>query len=581
MLLSKLAEYASCIGELPAMYQRKLVRNVLLLGSNGQFFGMITLGDEKSKGLPMNVPVRRRNGIRPCLLADSAEYVLGLSPKRPERAALMHQAFVELVCDCASKTGEPTVQAVATFLNNLSIEALELPADFDCTARITFDVDESYPIDLPAVQSYWAKTNASIDQVEQEGVECLLCPNIAPAVEKVPITVNGLPGGEKGGTAIVSAYDVSGWSYGLEKTLNAPICESCAIRCTNALNSLLEDRRTHFYTEGLVYISWTKENNPVAHTMLPTITECKPEDVQKLLKSPTEGKLSTTRGSNQLYTAVLSSRSGRIIIHDWMETTLSHAQNNLTRYFELQRLQTPTGKDHWFPLWQLLKAVVRPKSKEKAPDFVGEALFRLAFHGGKLPYSLLSLVLGRLRAGRSETEQPYVSPSQAALIKMVLLTQDNTHWLKNITTERNQIMVQLEKECQEPAYLCGRLLAILEALQKDALDNLNTTIVDRYYGTASTAPASAFPMLMRNAQEHLSKLRRQSHKTFEYYSYRFRQILGSLQEFPPTLKLIEQGLFGLGYWHQNAVENKTQFARSKQNSLSEEIKQEAKADGSN
>lgn len=69
-------------------------------------------------------------------------------------------------------------------------------------------------------------------------------------------------------------------------------------------------------------------------------------------------------------------------------------------------------------------------------------------------------------------------------------------------------LVRLDPANRDQAYLCGRLLAVLEATQRAALGDVNATIVDRYFGTASSAPASVFGRLLRGAQPHLGKLRR-------------------------------------------------------------------------
>ena len=67
----------------------------------------------------------------------------------------------------------------------------------------------------------------------------------------------------------------------------------------------------------------------------------------------------------------------------------------------------------------------------------------------------------------------------------------------------------------DPAYNLGRVLAVFENLQ-DKYHNYERKgvgIVERYYGTASSAPASAFPLLCRLARHHLSKLKREKKKT--------------------------------------------------------------------
>ena len=116
-------------------------------------------------------------------------------------------------------------------------------------------------------------------------------------------------------------------------------------------------------------------------------------------------------------------------------------------------------------------------------------------------------------------------------------------------------MVQLNPEHASAAYQCGRALAILEEIQRAAMPGVNATIVDRFYGTASTAPASVFPRLVRGARPHLAKLerdRRGAHIALQ--EGLIEEILGHLAGFPTTLRLREQGLFALGYYHQRAFD---------------------------
>jgi len=100
-----------------------------------------------------------------------------------------------------------------------------------------------------------------------------------------------------------------------------------------------------------------------------------------------------------------------------------------------------------------------------------------------------------------------------------------------------------------PAYQCGRLLAALEAIQRAAV-HARATMVDRFYGTASSAPASVFGVLMRGSQSHLGKLRKTKPRLHHYFDKQLSEITDRLDSFPRTLTLEEQGLFALGYYHQ-------------------------------
>jgi CRISPR-associated protein Csd1 len=98
------------------------------------------------------------------------------------------------------------------------------------------------------------------------------------------------------------------------------------------------------------------------------------------------------------------------------------------------------------------------------------------------------------------------------------------------------------------AYKCGRLLAVIERIQSAAIGNPNATLTDRYYGSASTAPARVFGVLLRMTQPHLSKLRKQNQGQAIALERALQDAMPD--QFPTTLSLTEQGLFALGYYHQ-------------------------------
>jgi len=104
----------------------------------------------------------------------------------------------------------------------------------------------------------------------------------------------------------------------------------------------------------------------------------------------------------------------------------------------------------------------------------------------------------------------------------------------------------------EPAYRLGRLFSVLERIQFVAQPGINTTIRDRYYGAASSTPGAVFPTLMRLKNAHLKKLTPAREIFFEKL---LGEICGNLEqpvlaEFPRQMNLHDQGLFALGYYHQ-------------------------------
>ncbi len=112
---------------------------------------------------------------------------------------------------------------------------------------------------------------------------------------------------------------------------------------------------------------------------------------------------------------------------------------------------------------------------------------------------------------------------------------------------------ELDRESRDAAYNCGRLLAELEALQRAAIPGVKATIVDRYYGAASSTPASVFGTLMRGHTAHIGKVRKERPGVGAAIQDRIGEIttnIGSV--FPTALTMREQAVFALGYYHQRA-----------------------------
>ena len=104
----------------------------------------------------------------------------------------------------------------------------------------------------------------------------------------------------------------------------------------------------------------------------------------------------------------------------------------------------------------------------------------------------------------------------------------------------------LDPACNAPAYRLGRLFAVLEKLQYSALGKINATIVDRFYGAASTRPGTVFPQLLKLAQSHVKKS-----SAGGYFQSRMGEIITGLGvAFPAMLSLEEQGQFALGFYHE-------------------------------
>jgi len=259
MLLQELVEYSYRLDDVPpAMYNNEPVYYWIELDAKGGLLGIVPVEPEEGKR-PKKVSVPslvRSAGVKAKLLADNAEYVLGLGREtsKPERVTQCHQAFVELVERCADDTGEISVQAVAHFLQGRAPENVALPDGFDGTRTMAFHVDGTDPMQLPSVQSWWKRAAG-----EGQVMQCLVCGNERPAMERLQIKLKGIPGGQASGLAIISANEDAYLSYGLEASYTAPTCQDCSDRFMKSANALVADANTRLRIGHAVYAFWTRE----------------------------------------------------------------------------------------------------------------------------------------------------------------------------------------------------------------------------------------------------------------------------------------------------------------------------------
>jgi CRISPR-associated protein Csd1 len=474
--------------------------------------------------------------VRALLLADKADYVLGYTApgKSPERVSDCHEAFVDLIDRCVAATQEPAVLAVQRFLADDPLAAVELPEQFDPGGTITFRVEGVFPIDLPAVQEFWVEQNSSAEDIMQ----CVVCGQEKPVLKRLQAKIKGVPGGQTSGTSIISANADAFTSYGLEASLVSPTCGDCGERFTKAANWLLASEANSIRIGGIAFIFWTREQT--VFNFMTYFSDPQPEQVRDLIGSVRSGRRKPEIDDTPFYATSLSGSGGRAVVRDWLDTTVGQVQRSLAVWFQRQEVVTGSGEPH-VPLGIRALAFATVREPRDLATPTARALLRGAMSGTPLPWDLLFQAVRRNRA-----EQRVTRP-RAALIKLVLLSQQREH--------KEDYMVQLDPGNRDPAYLCGRLMAVLENAQQAAIPGVNTTVVDRFYGTASTAPVSVFSRLLSGVQPHLAKLRRDNRGAYIAIQARMEEILSGLSGdtgFPRTFTLQEQGIFALGYYHQRA-----------------------------
>ena len=549
MILQRLKDFFPRMPDAsPTMYKKSAVKWAVDLDGSGNLVGYVPLSgggsSTRDRGKPMLVPtVVKTSGIRAILLADNAEYALGL-PKDSKTTA-RHRAFCDLVKECADSTKDADVEAVVKFLEARAGSTEDLPKEMKPEDVVTFRVNDRFPVNTRSVQDFWARAS---QKGQGEQMQCLICGNVGPAEESTTIKIKGIPGGQPSGTAVISANAPAFESYGLRRNLTSPVCRSCSEAFAKSINYMIEADQHHLRVGPIIFLFWTREENEFSPATL--VSKPGEKEVQDLIDSHRTGKWSQVADPPVFYATAFSASGGRAVVRDWLETTVPRVKMMLARWFALQRIvETDGAPGRPFGVYALAASLYL-KPNEQMVANVPRALIRCALQGGSLPDWLLAQAL------RRNVAEQGVTRNRAALIKAVLLSQ--------IHDIQEGYMEKLDSTCKSPGYLCGRLLAELEAAQYQALQP-TATLVDRFYGAASSSPAIVFGNLLRGLQAHMAKLRKDRPRVFHAIDGRLQDIMSQIGDFPKTLNLKEQALFALGYYHQKAANRAAAIAHKEEN----------------
>ena len=106
---------------------------------------------------------------------------------------------------------------------------------------------------------------------------------------------------------------------------------------------------------------------------------------------------------------------------------------------------------------------------------------------------------------------------------------------------------ELDEQNNSKAYLCGRLFALICKLQYKAQGEVNSSIRDRFFASASCNPSRTMGILLTKYVPVYQK------KTKGAYSKSITEIAARIEQFPDKLTLTERGEFALGFYYQDAA----------------------------
>jgi len=556
MILQSLNNYYERLSENPDVdipllgFSSQKIHFALLLNREGDLLQVLDLREAQGKKLlpkQMTVPkaVIKSVNIAANFLWDNSGYVLGVDNKgKPERSLETFNAFRKLHHDIGEDIDDEGMAAVLRFLDSWNpndVPELQYWDDMVNGSNLVFQLDREfgYIHNRPKVKAAWLKHYSG----NSSGVvaACLVCGEEKPVARLHP-KIKGVRGSQSTGAAIISFNLGAFLSYGKEQSFNAPVSEDIAFSYTTALNHLLRfDSRQKIQIGDAATVFWTERESPVEGFMglilNPQDDSGDLKEVRDFLEAVRVGKkLPEELGDTDMkfYILGLSPNASRLSVRFWYVSTVGDISSKIGQHFSDLSIIKDYDNDPDFPgMWQLLRETAVLRKSENISPVLSGSIIRSIITGAAYPQSLMTTIIGRIRADQE------ISYLRVAMIKACLVRK---YRINKISKE---VTMALDKESTNIAYRLGRLFAVLEKAQRDAIPGANTTIKDSFYGSASATPRTVFPRLLRLAQHHIQKAE-YGHNTDRM----IEKIMQDIQAFPAHLSLDDQGLFAIGYYHQ-------------------------------
>ncbi|HDQ14057.1 MAG TPA: type I-C CRISPR-associated protein Cas8c/Csd1 [Sediminispirochaeta sp.] len=532
----------------------------------------------------------RASSVEAHLLADEAGYALGVDKVKAgtadRRSPEKHKAFRTLLKEFVAWSGLKAVELreaigwLETALDSGRVRQDPRFGEILSKDWVSF-VAEVGPLkghhlfEHPEAQAFWIEEiqarSAPGEQAKKKQVVagCAVCGDERALAGKIPLKVKLFKTNPLHSLNQDAFTSFRGGSDTSKKT-HIGICYQCGDSASRAFNflsnseqhrrNIMRDKEKQDSLINQIALFWLKAPAPVLAgeaildlsdlntidwgAALQEIGERGPSaeatlsQVLELLKlpwSPTDSTL--TLDDYGFYLGVLSPNKGRIALREWIDVSLTEFKRHLRTYLEATLMVSPWG-DAPRPL--SISTLVQAVDGGNPNHTRG--LLRTAYMGHRPPNGLWVSAVNRLRNPNilQTPKEAWRLHALAALLKLGLF----------FGKEEVQGMTELNPHHETKAYLCGRLLAVLEEAQLRASNfKLNKTLVDRFYGAASTAPATTFGALIRMATTaHLPEIGKKVNVLME-------EVMASLDRsggFPRSLTLAEQAEFGLGFYHQRA-----------------------------
>lgn len=551
---------------------------------------------KKTREIPsrrMIVPeqVIRSSGVSANFMWDNASYVLGISDKdedNPLYSLQRFEAFREFNVTLLSTSSGEVAQAVVSFLqhhdpamarnNTLISRHLE---GLQKGANLVFQVEGQNAHDDPQIKHTWEEFRSG---TQAEVMQCLVTGSHEPIARLHP-KIKGVRDGQSIGSTLVGFNDRAYESYNRTngQGLNSPVSQRVASGYGVALNYLLSAQNPNrkIYIGDATVVYWAESSDPrYANTFIallnPDFIQEQPADPHLAFKEGEEilGQVAkkVQQGlpldatllqenldeTTRFFVLGLSPNVARISVRFFLTDAFGKfIERTLKHYEDLRIVKEFPDQPDTISIYKIMRECIPPKVSKpeevlkSITSLIGGALLRSILLGAPYPESLYSTIINRVRVDGDDKDRhtKKINYVRVAVIKACLLRK-YSHQAHNPFKEALQVM--LNQEFTHPAYVLGRLFAVLEKAQGEAIGNANATIKDRYFASACATPRSIFPILLKLSQHHTAKAE-YGHATDRRIEQLLNLLDGGTQAIPSRLTLDEQGVFILGYYHQRAA----------------------------
>lgn len=599
MILQALARYYELLAAdphseiAPPGYSKVGVSFALNISEQGELLDVFPLFVQEQRGKKtvdaprrMLVPEQlKRSGKAPPpnFLCDNPAYILGISEKddeQPTYASSRYEAFRRFNLALLTQADSPAARAVAAFLGrHKPAEARDHPkiSPFIGTlfdgGNIVFLYSGAYVHEDARIRQVWEAHQAGQDAAI---MQCLVTGEPAPIARLHP-SLKGVSGGQPTGATLVGFNSPSYESFGRLKGqgLNAPVSQKATFAYATALNYLLsrenpnrpiklgdttvvywaESEKTEyasafasFFGETYAEADAEQEGRKQAEDRLgkiaPKVQHLQPLDPAKLRDGLDD--------SVRFYVLGLAPNAARVSVRFFIAEPFGVLIDRILQHHrDLEVVKEFENQPDHLSIRALVNETVSRKARdqEAAPLLAG-SVARAILTGAPYPAGLFNAIIIRVRADMDDQKNRIqkINRVRAAIVKAYLLRK---YRRQSQNPYQEALAMSLNETATIPAYVLGRLFAVLEKVQKEAV-NPEATIKDRYFTSACASPASVFPVLLRLSQHHIAKA--------EYgrnSDNRIQDLLNLLDleknPFPARLSLDEQGVFILGYYHQRAA----------------------------